>query len=395
MNLLLCSWANIFEPEIAYTFKEMGFQVDSFDLKFDNPFADNNYIQQLSTRLLSKQYDFIFTANYLPIVSITCNIHKVKYISWVADSPCPALNSNTLENPCNYIFIFDKALYEEYKLKSKGNLYYLPLGSNPSRLDQINVTDDEFQKYKCDLSFVGSLYTTRTNYNSIQLSEYWHGYFEGMIEAQLAIPGNNILNEIISDEAVTVYEQSLIQSNPILLHKDNPYQFDVRNFILDNYIGKECSHRERIRTLDALSSSFSLHLYTGDEITSIPKAQYKGMIDPYIDVFKVYKSSKINLNITSRTIKTGLPLRIFDILGAGGFLITNNQSELSDFFEDGKDLVTYTNIEDLKYKISYYLANEEERNQIAKNGYNKVKNNFLFSSQIMKMFELITNSSIT
>ena len=37
----------------------------------------------------------------------------------------------------------------------------------------------------------------------------------------------------------------------------------------------------------------------------------------------MFANSKVNLNITLRNIKTGIPLRALDIMGAGGFLLTN------------------------------------------------------------------------
>ena len=45
-----------------------------------------------------------------------------------------------------------------------------------------------------------------------------------------------------------------------------------------------------------------------------------------------FRNSKINLNPTAKGIRSGIPLRIFDILSCSGFLLTNYQSELSDHF---------------------------------------------------------------
>jgi spore maturation protein CgeB len=84
------------------------------------------------------------------------------------------------------------------------------------------------------------------------------------------------------------------------------------------------------------------------------------------------------LNITSKTIQTGIPLRVFDVLGCGGFLITNYQAELCEYFEPGVDLVVYEDLADLEQKIDYYLAHEEERQQIAVNGYKRVCENYTY-----------------
>lgn len=87
----------------------------------------------------------------------------------------------------------------------------------------------------------------------------------------------------------------------------------------------------------------------------------------------VFKNSKINLNITLRSIQTGIPLRAMDIMGCGGFLLTNFQADFLDFFQPDIDFVYYEDYEDLIEKTNYYLTHEKERLQIAKKGYEKVK----------------------
>lgn len=57
---------------------------------------------------------------------------------------------------------------------------------------------------------------------------------------------------------------------------------------------------------------------------------------------------------------------------AGGFLLTNYQIELGDFFENGKDLVYYDSLDDMMRKAEYYLDHEDERKTIAQNGLKKI-----------------------
>ena len=56
--------------------------------------------------------------------------------------------------------------------------------------------------------------------------------------------------------------------------------------------------------------------------------------------------------------RSGLSLRIFDVHGCGGFLITNYQAELPEFFEIGKDLVAYESENHLKELCAYYLLSD-------------------------------------
>ena len=113
-----------------------------------------------------------------------------------------------------------------------------------------------------------------------------------------------------------------------------------------------------------------------------------GYASSLVDMPLIFHKSKINLNITAKSIRSGLSLRIFDVLGCGGFLITNFQSELPDYFEIGKDLVTYESPQDLLDKCSYYLKHEDERIEIANNGYEKVKQFHTWDIRLVQLLQL-------
>ena len=75
-------------------------------------------------------------------------------------------------------------------------------------------------------------------------------------------------------------------------------------------------------------------------------------------------------------------MRILDVMSCGGFLITNFQEELLEYFEPNEDLVFYEDMKDLILKVEYYLKNVKERERIARNGFYKVKKYFNFKDRI-------------
>ena len=91
------------------------------------------------------------------------------------------------------------------------------------------------------------------------------------------------------------------------------------------------------------------------------------------DVVALYRSSRIVLNISSwDPVKFGgLNLRIFDVPACGAFLLTDFSPELAEFYTLGKDIVCFDNVDDLREKLSYYLEHEEEREAIARSGYER------------------------
>ena len=78
---------------------------------------------------------------------------------------------------------------------------------------------------------------------------------------------------------------------------------------------------------------------------------------------------------------------MYDVLGCGGFLITNYQVELDQFFVPDEDLVVYTDMDDLEAKVGYYLSHDEERERIRSNGYKKVKEMYSPIARVGQMLE--------
>ena len=84
-----------------------------------------------------------------------------------------------------------------------------------------------------------------------------------------------------------------------------------------------------------------------------------------------FADSKINLNFVDGN--SGCSDRVYKILAARGFLLTQPWPRMEIDFKNEKDLVVFHTVGELKKLIEYYLANSEQRNNIAQNGYETVQ----------------------
>jgi spore maturation protein CgeB len=159
--------------------------------------------------------------------------------------------------------------------------------------------------------------------------------------------------------------------------------------IAHEFIDRKCTQIDRIRTLNTASQVANLTVFSDDNLSTIPNAIKKEEVSYLEQMPKVFKLSKINLNMTFKGIITGIPLRAFDIMGAGGFLLSSYQLELEKHFELDKDLVVYYNMKDMKEKIKYYIEHENERKDIALRGYMKVKNNHAMASKLSYIVDIV------
>ena len=76
-------------------------------------------------------------------------------------------------------------------------------------------------------------------------------------------------------------------------------------------------------------------------------------------------------------------------MGAGGFLLTNYQSDFLNFFIPGEDFDYFESKSDLIDKIDYYLKHDEERKQIAQNGLEKIKMHHTYLHRAEEMLSYI------
>lgn len=88
-----------------------------------------------------------------------------------------------------------------------------------------------------------------------------------------------------------------------------------------------------------LSNHFKVDLYSTDKENSLPNINFRGYADYYAQMPQIFYGSKINLNISLKTIRTGISLRVIDILGCNGFVITNYQEEIAEYFKVGEECV--------------------------------------------------------
>lgn len=107
------------------------------------------------------------------------------------------------------------------------------------------------------------------------------------------------------------------------------------------------------------------------------------------EMIEIFNKSKIVLGFSTVGKNDDIYIlkgRDFEVPFTGSFYITGYHDELKEYFEIGKDIETYTSKEDLLKKVKYYLKNEEEREQIAKNSYHKCIDNYTAKKSYEKVF---------
>lgn len=406
MNIIILDWDSFGDMEPV--FLRRGYKVAkcSVEVKADDEKIkkqDECLRELIKNAFGSDKPDYVFSFNYYPFASITCQEFDIPYISWIYDSPFLAIYSYTVINPVNRIFVFDYSVYQEFVQNGIETVHYMPLGVDTYALNRkcgkVGENVPGASKYKpshlnlpngrfsldADVAFVGSLYTESWNrlYDKFStVSPYTKGYLDSIIQAQKHVYGENFLEKLLTPEIIDDMQKAY-PCDPNSLDVMTPSQI-YSQFVLS----RQVTSLERTEILTMLGKQLNdkkLRLYTVDKSVKIDGWKNIGPVEYFEEMPQVFRCSKINLNITLRSIVTGIPLRAFDIMGAGGFLLTNYQAEYDEYFVANEDYVFYEDYEDLLNKVDYYLTHEKERQEIALNGCSKVRENHTLDKRLDDM----------
>lgn len=379
-KILYYTWAEYTFQDCTKAMLSLGFTVDVISGKIKNYDIDEIFMEQLKKYCTAQPYDCIFTFNYFPVISRVAADCRIRYISWIFDSPHVTLDSVTLSNDCNTVFLFDYLLYEKYRKKGIRTVYHMPLAYHKPRLEKF-VQSLQLQ-YEHDITFLGTLYDDAYDFfNQINyLPPYLDGYIHAVMDAQQMIYGLDLCDSLFGHEKCREMAK--------YVKVDLGDQFiDYHDDLFRNMIRKKITVMERRKVLDMIGQTYQVDLYAPKEPVSLP-VNYKGYAGYIYQMPKIFYTSKINLNITLRSILSGIPLRVIDILGSHGFLLTNYQMEFTQYFQNGEDIVWYESNEDMMDKISFYLSHDSERERIAHNGNLKAQKYFTYERLLPEIFDI-------
>jgi spore maturation protein CgeB len=105
------------------------------------------------------------------------------------------------------------------------------------------------------------------------------------------------------------------------------------------------------------------------------------------EIPRIMKNSIISLNFANSKGLNQIKARTFEVPGSGGFLLTEDAPGLEKFYMKGKEIEVFNDIKTLKNKIEYYLSNPDERNSIAKAGFERTRLEHTYEIRMTKIID--------
>lgn len=340
-----------------------------------------------------ENYSIALTINFSAVVAEACHLLGRPYVCWVYDCPQRALYRREALYEENIIFHFDKK--EIARLSGLGikNIHYLPLAANFYRTATLNISDYEIKNMKSDISFVGNLYnnsaltsTINTLINqfpneSSSLIEYMES---GLLHWDSSSAGSIPDNDPFIDIFFNVMDKTNIEYYPNV----------TPALCVKWLIAREFTRRERYSIMTALAPKYKADIYTNepDSVKEIPMLKAHPAVDYETGMYKVFFASKLNLNVTLKSIESGVPQRIFDVMSVGGCVISNWQPEIEELFIPGKEILCFHSLDELMDLTKYYLDHNKDRTRIGIAGYQRAQKEYTYGIAAAKIEKTVSEA---
>lgn len=387
MRILLYRWETFNEPVIENTLRDLGHFVKvAYARKFEELDTEEQ-IQSITKVADEFHADAFFSVDYFQMVAMAAKKLNITYYSWLYHIPQWSLFSYAAQLPNNRIITFDSAQMQELKQYNVNGMQYMSQAADKELLTSAKAlaTPQMIDKYTADVSFVGTLYESSHNlFNRISPEAREKEIYKEivrMIRDKRFSYGKDILYRGVTEEMVEFLLEEVEHG------QDHFFFANQEEIAVQSVLARKITVEERKLMARTLAKEFDFKLFTISNTEKFPEINNCGPVDFAKQAPLVFNGSKVNIYVTPRSIRSGVPLRVLEIMACGGFVLVNYQEDLAAEFEDGKELVMYRSLEEMVDKVRYYLEHEDERKNIAKAGYEKVLREYNYAEKLRRILE--------
>jgi len=258
---------------------------------------------------------------------------------------------------------------------------------------EFNIAPNSNQENGHDISFVGHLMSSLSIYprNSLALEHHM---------LTLAYQRLSHSSFAIQPEIMGLITDDLVRKSFVSKEYSN---LAIFQFLMHEVTKLSMAYRgEIINTI----STHSIDVYGGDlsygKINNPlmkldkPNIFYHPATSDYNDTAFVYNKSRLSLNISSLQFDSAINNRIIDVVLSGGFILSDNRSDLALVSQHAK-FFTFETPEDLQHLIEFHLnpANKHRHLELKNAIYEEFKARFTYKNVLGKMLRNLSDISKT
>ncbi len=274
-----------------------------------------------------------------------------KTVIWMTDDPYYTDITKVITPYYDFVFTQEINCVSFYTSLGCKNVYHLPLAVDLNIYYPKNVD----KNYNTDILFIGNAFWNRVE------------FFDSI--ADYLVSKNIMISGLWWDR---------LKNYQLLRHKI--------------YLNRWLSPEETANYYNGAKIVINLHRSSGDaNFNRGNEGARHSVIDP-----NKLQLAPDGINQNSGKIKAlSLNPRTFEISACGAFQLTDERSDLSDFYTPGYDVVTYDTSADFVRKVEYYLTHEEERKLMEGRALDRIRNEHTFYHRISKLITIVLSEECT
>ena len=132
-------------------------------IRFSSKFEQKIYRSLIKIAIQNKPDLILVTYNNIPpkVIKIIKDLIKLKIVLWFPDHLSNLDRQYVFQSNYDAVFFKDPFMVKKFKDKLELNVYYLPEAFNPIWHKKINLSQEDIEKYGCDLTIASNMYPYR------------------------------------------------------------------------------------------------------------------------------------------------------------------------------------------------------------------------------------------
>ena len=380
---LVCD-GELFVRDIAEALQANGYSTYTWSI-------ENLAPEELAHTVAVFKPEVVFAVNFSRDLSEACARFQLPLAIWEIDPSTEFLPKSQLPQTQTTVFTYRKSRVEAYKKANFPNCVHLPLASNPERRRPEALTPRQQSRFQTKVSFVGaSMVETAQKFRSRFIDQFLacyptydrtivEGFLQGILDLQRQDLSNWKLPQLIAQHAPNFVEdcQKRGLENPLVL-------------------AGEIAAAEKRLTCVARLAHLGVQVWgdSGWKQISQHGVTHRGYAGHFKELNRIYVGSQINIDIGRFYQSDIVPMRIFDILACGGFVIAEHSKDLESLFELDREIVCWRTPKELLAKTTYFLDHPQEARTIAERGRQRVLSQHRIQDRVQSMLKRIRHRSI-
>jgi hypothetical protein len=332
---------------------------------------------------------FIAAVNYTGGLAELCHALDVPLMCWEIDPSTTAVQPTRAPTDNSHIFTYRRPHVDQFRSAGFANVRHLPLATNEQRRAPLALSAEERDEYGAPVSFVGASMVAEALDFRQRFLERYVAYLEAGGEGTLEQAGAN-LAEILKVQRL---DYTTFRLPALLQEHFAPFLAAARSDVGAEdplmWVSEMAASEKRL-TYVANLGAFGVVAWGDAGWKQIEPygARYSGRYARHTDeLTRVYCASTINVDIGRLYQSDIVTMRVFDVLACGGFLLAEHSDDLGELFEVGLEVESYANLDELKRKVAFYLANPEAARAIADRGRTAVRTRHTIRQRVETMLE--------